>query len=402
MVTILWSLDVSRKAEAMKWTLRVGWALALVLSVPVIPHAAEPPKKDALPAVVELFEDDADVLIPQLNNVSGEAGDAKRDDAEKFSGLCSLRVTPLQRYTPSVNGWAYPVAEKPAAGQYRYLRFAWKKDGGQGIMLQLSGHAGGQDWGHRYVAGTPSVNWESLRVAEKMPAGWEVVTRDLFKDFGAFTVTGIAFTPMDGTAGYYDHLYLARTVEDLDRVTEAALGKNPPKEALAADKVKALWEDLATRDALLYAPAAAALAGRPKESVPFLKEALKPKEVGDDEKRIARLIADLDADEFAAREAATKELAKLGEAAVPALQRALKDNPSLEKASRIKTLLGDRLGGEEAPTGEQVRLVRAVRVLERANTPEAREVLGTLAKAGTGDRLGREAKEALRRLDKQR
>src|SRR5205823_4825695 len=129
---------------------------------------------------------------------------------------------------------------------------------------------------------------------------WEVVTRDLFKDFGAFTVSGIAFTPMDGTAGYFDHVYLARTAEDLDRVTEAALGKNPPKAALAADKVKALWEDLASPDALLHVPAAAALAARPKESVPFLKESLKPKDAGDQEKRIAKLIADLDADEFAA------------------------------------------------------------------------------------------------------
>src|SRR5215470_13896748 len=108
----------------MKWTLRVGWTMTLVLSVPVTLHAAEPPKKDALPAVVELFEDDADSLLPQLTNAGGsDQGTAKREDADKFAGVCSLRVTPLQRFTPSVNGWAYPIVEKPAAGQYRYVRF---------------------------------------------------------------------------------------------------------------------------------------------------------------------------------------------------------------------------------------------------------------------------------------
>jgi hypothetical protein len=380
-----------------------AWGLALLLSFPVALPAAEPPAKEALPAVVELFEDDADDLIPQLTNADGaEPSTAKREDGDRFTGVCSLRVTPLQRYTPSVNGWAYPVVEKPAAGQYRYIRFAWKKAGGQGIMLQLSGHAGGQGWEHRYVAGNPTVPWPSVSVAEKVPAKWEVVTRDLFKDFGPLNVTGIAFTPMDGTAGFYDHLYLARTVEDLDKVTTAALGKDPPKGALTADKVKALWEDLARPDALLHVPAASALAARPKESVPFLKEALKPKEVGDEEKRIAKLIAGLDADEFAAREAASNELAKLGEAAVPALQRALKDNPTIEAARRIKALLGDRAGNGETLPAEQVRLIRAVRILERASTDESRELLETLAKTTPEGRLSREAKEALRRLDKQR
>ena len=44
------------------------------------------------------------------------------------------------------------------------------------------------------------------------------MTRDLFKDFGAFNLTGIALTPMDGTHGLFDAIYIGRTIEDLDKV----------------------------------------------------------------------------------------------------------------------------------------------------------------------------------------
>ena len=60
----------------------------------------------------------------------------------------------------------------------------------------------------------------------RAPGEWTVVTRDLFKDFGgAFLLHGMALTPMDGTAGYYDHMYLGRTIEDLDKVTAAKKNK---------------------------------------------------------------------------------------------------------------------------------------------------------------------------------
>ena len=41
-----------------------------------------------------------------------------------------------------------PVVEKPKEGEYRYLRFAWKKPDGTGVMLQLC--AGGTDWGRYF------------------------------------------------------------------------------------------------------------------------------------------------------------------------------------------------------------------------------------------------------------
>jgi hypothetical protein len=54
---------------------------------------------------------------------------------------------------------------------------------------------------------------------------------------------------------------------------------------------------------------------------------------------IARLIADLDSDNFRTREAATKELLRIGIDALPALKDAMAKSPSEEAARRIKSIL---------------------------------------------------------------
>jgi hypothetical protein len=354
------------------------------------------PLSAAAPAVVELFEDEADELIPQLVNESGEAGVATREDGDSFSGLCCLRVTPLQRYTAQVKGWAFPIVEKPGPGQYRYIRFAWKKSGGRGIMLQLCGNTDVSGWGHRYVAGVQTVQWESLKIVEQMPEKWEVMTRDLVKDFRPFTLTGIAFTPMDGTAGLYDHVYLGGTVEDLDRVTDAALGKVRVKAEPTAEQLQGWWQDLLSRDALAWLPAASLLGSAPEQSVPFLRERLKKQAPGDEERRIAKLIKDLDDDEFSIREAASQELAKLGAASVPHLEKAYRETESLEVRERVRKLLGRRPGSGEL-TAEERRLLRCVRVLDQAGTSAAKELLESLT-ASEDARLKREARAALARL----
>jgi hypothetical protein len=60
-----------------------------------------------------------------------------------------------------------------------------------------------------------------LQVADKVPAPrFEVVTRDLFADFGEFTLTGLGFAPVDGQAALFDHIYLARTLHDLDEINK--------------------------------------------------------------------------------------------------------------------------------------------------------------------------------------
>ena len=86
-------------------------------------------------------------------------------------------------------------------------------------MLQLAhnnqfGAASSKETDFRYLAGQDKYNTKAIRLAETPPAEWTVVTRDLFADHGAFTLTGLALTAMEGEGVLFDHIYLARTIAD--------------------------------------------------------------------------------------------------------------------------------------------------------------------------------------------
>ena len=64
----------------------------------------------------------------------------------------------------------------------------------------------------RYFAGQNTTGWQAQQVSPQTPRGWTVVTVDLWKDFGPFTLTGIAPTAMGGPA-FFDCIQLLRTVD---------------------------------------------------------------------------------------------------------------------------------------------------------------------------------------------
>src|SRR5262249_25588719 len=176
---------------------------------PALLCAADPPRP---PAVAELLEDNAEALLKQLHGGPGE-GQAERTVV--FSGKESVKIIPMQRFERAIPGWKYRIVEKPRLGEYRYLRFERKDEGCRGIMVQLHDE---KDWFIRYTAGVNAHGWGTKFVAAKPPPEWTVVTCDLFKDFGERTIQGIALTAFEGKAGYFDHIYFGRTVEDLDRI----------------------------------------------------------------------------------------------------------------------------------------------------------------------------------------
>ena len=143
--------------------------------------------------------------------VEGE-GSATFERADRYRGAVSLRVTPPQRYSAKIPGWQFRVREKPDPGEYRYIRFAWKSAGAEGVMIEI---ANGGSWPaankpvFRYYAGTNSTPWEALRVSPHVPSQWKAVTRDLWRDFGDCTITGIAPTAMGGEA-LFDAIELLR------------------------------------------------------------------------------------------------------------------------------------------------------------------------------------------------
>ncbi len=111
-----------------------------------------------------------------------------------------------------------------------------------------------------------------------------------------------------------------------------------PAAALDEKARERLWAELADKDAAKAYRAVLALAARPAEAVPLVQARLKPRP-GPDEKRLAKLLADLDSDEFQTREAASKELATLGPDAEGALRRALDGAPSAEVRQRVEEVL---------------------------------------------------------------
>lgn len=174
------------------------------------------------PALYRLFEDEPH-FVAQLNEGGGKA---TLEAGDRYAGQASLRVTPDQRFRTRLPGLGVKIVEKPGDGEYRYLRFAWKKKGGGNVLLQLNANGawgpkrGENKPGYRYEAGPANnpFNAEAIKVDAKLPEDWVVVTRDLFADFGAFELDGLAFTPGDGEYALFDHVYLARTARDIELV----------------------------------------------------------------------------------------------------------------------------------------------------------------------------------------
>jgi hypothetical protein len=370
----------------------------------VRPQAGGPvaPPHPSGAAVVELLEDDAGRLARSLSS-GPELAKAGAWGEDCFSGVSSLKVNGYQRYREQLPGWTYPVVEKPRPGEYRYLRFAWKRSQGRGVMIQLA-LAGGHDWG-RYFAGENTVGfYPALQVNANPPRDWEVVTRDLFTDFGRvpFTLTGMAFTSMDGVA-LFDHVYLGRTIEDLDQVTDAARHWAARTDFLRPAQVEELWQAVASEDAVIRQPAMWALGACGGTSAPFVVKQVPVPDVAATDRRIARAIADLDHSRYAVRERATRELEQLGPTALPELEAALaKPGLSPEWRTRLDKLAALARSGDAPLTDHQRRTLRAIRILEQSETREAKARLGELAKGGLEAGLSAEAKAAWDRLEKRR
>jgi WD40 repeat protein len=169
----------------------------------------------------------------------------------------------------------------------------------------------------------------------------------------------------------------------------------PPKGDLSQKSLQALWEDLAGEDAARALCAIGTLARAPGRTLPFLAGRLQ-RQSGPDPEQLARTIADLDSERFATRQEAERRLRRWGKLAEAALQKALAGRPSEEVRRRLEQLLR-RLDGD-ALSPEQLRQYRAVTLLERAGTPEARHLLEDLARGALGARLTQDARASLQRL----
>jgi RNA polymerase sigma factor (sigma-70 family) len=225
---------------------------------------------------------------------------------------------------------------------------------------------------------------------------WEVATG---REVGSVANQGkaLAFAPDDKSVagGQYDSTVLLWDVPGLLR------GRRQPAAELSPRDLDRCWTDLAGPDAEKAYQAVGRLVTAPGQSLPFLRERLRKTRPADRElrQRVARLIADLDSDRFERREKATEELQKLGADAEPALWQALEGKPTAEARRRLEGLM-DKPGGPDG-SPDRLRVSRALLVLEQIASPDARRLVGGLARGEDGTWLTREARAAERRLRRQ-
>jgi WD40 repeat protein len=191
-----------------------------------------------------------------------------------------------------------------------------------------------------------------------------------FSRDGTFLATG----DLNGSALVWDMRRLQRPKGEADR--------RPPE---------VLWAELGEEDPERVYQAFTAFIANAERTVPWLTQRLAP--IGRPHaETLTRLIADLDASDFAAREKATAELGRLADLAEPALRIVLVGQPSAEVRRRVERLLDAPM-----PPG-QLQELRAVEVLEAIGTPAARRLLEALARGTEEARLTRDSTAALQRL----
>jgi WD40 repeat protein len=171
-----------------------------------------------------------------------------------------------------------------------------------------------------------------------------------------------------------------------------------PRQAADVDFPRA-WRDLGSKDPRRAYQALRLLAGDPTRSVAHLARRLPPAS-REYERRLKRLVAELDADDFATRQRASADLARAGGAAEPLLRAALAGKPSLELNHRAEQLLRQLQSIE--PDEDELRHQRAVAALERIDSAAARSVLLRLAGGVPTAPLTRDAAESLRRMVRKR
>jgi WD40 repeat protein len=169
----------------------------------------------------------------------------------------------------------------------------------------------------------------------------------------------------------------------------------PVVKSLTQSERDAHWQSLLDADAAKAFTAICDLSAATEETLVLLQERAKPAPPLD-KQRVEELVAALESKQFNTREQAKAELIKIGERVAPAIDQVLAGNLPLENKRRLDELRQQVSG--IVLKGERLRMHRAVEILERIGTPEARRLLQSLADGAPGALVTTAAQAALQRL----
>jgi WD40 repeat protein len=331
-------------------------------------------------SIVSLTRTQEDVVVPSATPFPGAASLAWSPEGRVFASVgvsdLNLRlweaVSGRERMSPSglaSRGLSVAISDDArliATGEQNGVVRVW--DARSGKQLAASN---AHPWAVGFVAFTRDNRF-------LISAG-----ADVRYTFTAQTET----TPLgDGTA----------LIWDVAKLINAAptIGKSP-------HDFEALWTALEGTDPLKAHEAIWQLATNPEIAVPLLKERL-PKIVKPDvADRAAKLLADLDHDDFDVRERASQQLIGIGAGVVPAVRQTFATTKSREVRRRAEEIIA-ALTRQSASSPDVVLRARGIEVLQRCGTNASRDLLQEWATGPTSSPLAEEARFALQHVKKTR
>ncbi|MDA1016573.1 MAG: DUF1553 domain-containing protein [Planctomycetota bacterium] len=171
------------------------------------------------PRPVLVLFDDEEPFLAALTKGEAKSRFERRDT---HRGSLAVAVSPREKFAEQIDDWKLPIREKPGPAEYRYLRYAWKKTGGGGAMLEVAREG---KWppakatpapGGRYVAGPNETGMDAIVVDDAAPTDWTVVTIDLWKDLGDCEVTGLSLMASGSGETLFDAMLLGSSIANLD------------------------------------------------------------------------------------------------------------------------------------------------------------------------------------------
>jgi hypothetical protein len=219
---------------------------------------------------------------------------------------------------------------------------------------------------------------------------WDVATGHELKTFSGHNsdVVALAFSPGGMT--------LVTALKNTSILVWDVAGIKPQARSVVPKSLDLLWADLAGDPRLAHA-AIEILEAAPSRTIDYLKTHLRPTPPLDND-QVKRLIADLNNAQFTVREKATTQLLTLDVQVLPAIRKALAARPDPEMRQRLERILAQLDGPWIRGGPETIRGARAMGILERIATSDARQVLEKIARGDPEARLTREAKASLERL----